>query len=131
MGRMKNIDWLEYLPSGWRALYQDLITNIAVLDPKFEVEQVKEKFGELRVRLARFDPQVYELIDAVSRASRTTCQTCGDAAVLCVDKGLYATLCSVHRGDFCVAVNDPIVASVRVIDGRVEPVRRGSEGVDD
>lgn len=126
MSMAENAAWKEHLPAGWSELFQELLSAVSVLDPEVKITQAKEKFGELRVHVARADDAVYERIDAASRISRRTCQTCGGEALLCVKRGYFATLCEVHRAGFKVASRDPIVASVRISEAGVESVLRDS-----
>lgn len=122
----ENLAWRAHLPTGWHGLYEQLVSDIGECDPSAKVTQAKEKFGELRVYLAQFQQDAYDLIDAASRVSRRSCQTCGEEALLCDQRGYFATLCANHRDGFVIASKDPILASLRMIDGHVEPVLRES-----
>jgi hypothetical protein len=125
MGR--NDNWRDQVPSGWLALYDQLLTGLEAIDPDLTVDQAKEKFGELRVYLTTYAPQIDELIDAASAASRRTCQSCGQPGDLMATKdGLYATVCGVHAKErgFRPVRRDPIIASIRVDGANVTLVDR-------
>jgi hypothetical protein len=63
------------LPAGWRALVWQLSEQLMPLG--VVVDQVKEKFGRLRVSLTTGTVVAYQLIERAETASRTTCQVCG------------------------------------------------------
>lgn len=68
-------------------------------NPDFCLEQVKQKFGVLRVYVAAStNPRVAELIAAAAEESRTTCEICGaNGATLVTRKGNMQTLCPACR----------------------------------
>ena len=116
------------LPDGWYGLVDELCTRIeSVLGPEdcasFEVVQVKEKYGALRmyfalaraedhfldvhigtglrtfVQRAKGPPKmdaVRQLIDEASKASLTVCLKCGAPGQRVVRDGWVATLCADH-----------------------------------
>jgi len=100
----------------------DLDAQLASLDPDYEVQQIKEKFGALRFYCsahtddadasARFD----ELVRAAEKASAVTCERCGRPGALReTESGWYKTLCTE-----CV---DAIATEG---GGRYQPVNRSS-----
>lgn len=112
--RLKTRGWYGCIaPDGWRWIIEDLDAQLAYLDPDYEIQQVKEKFGTLRYY---YEPTkggvVQELMDAaISRAeylSARTCDVCGNSsamgdskrgikydstAVVKVRGGWYKTIC--------------------------------------
>lgn len=112
------------LPEGWWPLYDQLVADLARFDPALEVEEAKEKFGELRIYLATSIPEANALVDAASCQSRKTCQRCSaPGQLMSTAGGLYATVCPEHARieGFEPVSRDPIVASFRVIhEGRIE-----------
>jgi hypothetical protein len=74
--------------SGWDWILADLNTKLEYLDPKYEIHQVKEKFGTLRFYYAAWATErvVLDLMDdAVSKAERysaTTCELCGKSSMM-------------------------------------------------
>lgn len=69
---MNDIDWTLCVGPGWRPLVARAVAAIEAAGG--EVEQVKEKFGTLRVYYC--GPDVPE-INAIERVSALTCETCG------------------------------------------------------
>jgi hypothetical protein len=113
--------WID-CDAGWYPILVDLDMQLATLDPDYDVQQIKEKFGTLRFYCsaniddadasARFD----ELVRAAENASAFTCERCGRPGALCETASRwYKTLCSV-----CV---DAIAAEG---GGRYQSVKRTS-----
>jgi hypothetical protein len=91
-------------PPGWMDLMWELSTQIqsilnlpenAELKKHFRVDQVKEKFGLLRVYASFYDEKIEPLIEKAQSASSKICDTCGKPGVLRVG-GWLATLCDEH-----------------------------------
>lgn len=100
---------------GWNWILEDLDRKLSYLDPDYQLNQVKEKFGTLRFY---YQPSVREDIkldlmdDAVTIAemlSTSTCETCGNSSKVSNSKkgveydstvglklrgGWYKTLCA-------------------------------------
>lgn len=92
----------DHVGPGWRQILEDLHRDLLNVDPGYQVFQVKEKFGDLRVYL---DPSLSGLGDSqltrtavailVSKAadkSRVTCEVCGEPGIL-RPGGWVKTLC--------------------------------------
>jgi hypothetical protein len=83
--------------SGWTEL---LIKLLHLLD-EFEraspgsirIVQIKQKFGELRVYLAKGHPEASALIDIATAQSRTACEECGGLSAIQDRNGWFTTLC--------------------------------------
>jgi hypothetical protein len=108
------------LPSGWLSIVDQMFRDIdAKLDDaearQFKVEQIKEKFGCLRVYWKfrqrgywhpREDPplpglhpayeRLFLIIDDAIRRADQTCLRCGAPGSLLIVNGWYATLCPIH-----------------------------------
>jgi hypothetical protein len=100
----------------WR-LCEDLEPLVAELEeargPKFEVLQVKEKFGGLRFYVnCRKDAAIRQRIGIAAQESFHTCEICGQPGRLREDSWIK-TLCDGH--------NTPEHASVRHRCGRERP----------
>jgi hypothetical protein len=80
--------------NGWFDILDKLFDAIEVLKPgkDFEVYQVKEKFGGLRIYTTPVSNIILSLIDAVEHESYRTCENCG-AAGKPRDTNWIATLC--------------------------------------
>ncbi len=90
--------WFDIL---WR-LCEDLEPLVAEFEaaggPKFEVMQVKEKFGGLRFYVnCRRNDAIRQRIDAAVQVSFHTCEICGQPGKL-REGGLIKTLCALHHG---------------------------------
>lgn len=71
------------------------ITNGAP-DPLY-IEQIKEKFGELRIYTGAATDTVYSIIDQATKESRSTCEECGSADGRMIEiRSWMSTLCPQH-----------------------------------
>lgn len=74
-----------YYGDGWDPLIRNLCTTIAnqltqfeqVPELPFEVEQIKEKFGQLRFYVNCAPDSIYDLISEYEFDSATICEVCG------------------------------------------------------
>jgi len=70
----------NYVGEGWHPLLDQLHEELAALDPHYQVRQVKEKFGGLRVYLD-IDPDTWSQVSVIIRKyeklSYQTCEVCG------------------------------------------------------
>ena len=84
---------------GWLQLLADLHQQLHAIDPGYQVRQVKEKFGMLRVYLDASAPEladaVDDAVDEAERRSAETCERCGAAGVL-RGGGWLKMLCDEH-----------------------------------
>ncbi|QFG24493.1 TraR/DksA family transcriptional regulator [Actinomadura sp. WMMB 499] len=114
-------DHLDFVGSGWHPLLQKLHTELLAVSPTYSVQQVKEKYGTLRVYLltgmlrhlekgnsdwpdsdqaARYeveDDAARALVRAAEQESARTCESCGNPGVL-RERAWLKTLC-----DACAA----------------------------
>lgn len=121
---MTNKEWAQALPEGWHQLYLELLDALERIDPDLKVVQAKEKFGALRVYLAAPSPELHALIDAASRASSRTCQTCGrEGRLTRSGRGVLAALCDEHAAGATPA-DAPIVSVRRDGSGDLDRVDR-------
>ncbi len=81
--------------AGWNHLIDPIVAMIK--DVGGTVDQVKEKYGTLRIY---YTPGDLEMDDSIDRAiaeaqekSATTCELCGKPASLMYRNGWYSTLC--------------------------------------
>lgn len=95
--------WLDEMPNGWRAAFGmrmvKEISNIlkkADYADKYQIVQIKEKFGELRWYDNGAPSLIYEelndCIDRYAALSGATCINCGEPAVG-ITKGWIMPLC--------------------------------------
>lgn len=94
------INTAPVVPLGWEAIVNALRRDLTELDPELRVEQVKQKYGELRVYVAAGDPSVAaavrDLITEAESASERTCEQCGRPGRLRTDRPWATTLCDEH-----------------------------------
>lgn len=82
LGRIQE-PWLECLDiePGWYPIAAQAHRELLVVDADYEVSQVKQKFGELRIGVWHEDPAVRLRLFAVTGAARErstrTCEWCG------------------------------------------------------
>jgi len=81
--------------SGWYPLLDSLFEKIGKTNPKpdFEIIQVKEKYGSLRVYTNYSTDEIEKLIDDAENLSCITCENCGVEGQLYVRGGWFKTLC--------------------------------------
>jgi len=120
----KNLDWLAQLPPGWGGIYSKLVAELEERRAEIEVQQAKQKFGELRVHVDKGSDEIYRLIDAATKQSRSTCEVCGAPGVLRDLKGYFTTRCDEHAEGHAESTAKPIAASIRIVDGKAYLIDR-------
>lgn len=111
MDRMKPIldrippAWGKWLPGpGWDDLLLEVNERLAVLDPGYEINQAKEKFGSLRFyftcseELYQLDRNnireaMYRIAGEAEEKSATVCEHCGEPGRARTDRSWIKTLC--------------------------------------
>lgn len=82
---------------GWFEILKELIEGIKqVCDREkiyVKVEQVKEKFGQLRFYASGIRDDIRELIEIAEYKSGKTCEMCGKPAESKSERGWWFTLC--------------------------------------
>ena len=95
--------WIS-VGDGWADLVIQLDKDIAAIDPDYEIHQVKEKFGLLRVYESHhhdlcnsedWNCEIHRLIAEAEEKSSRMCETCGQPGIL-RGKGWVRTLCDEH-----------------------------------
>jgi len=94
-GWLRNID----VDEGWYQIVIDCDKELSEIDPKYEIYQIKQKFGALRyyTRITQpFNEQIYlkatSIVNKYESISKVTCEATGLPGVLMKSKGLYRTL---------------------------------------
>ncbi|MDX8389477.1 MAG: hypothetical protein R8M38_03210 [Mariprofundaceae bacterium] len=59
-------------------------------------EQIKEKFGALRVYMSGYNETMYERIEQACEVSLSICEVCGEEGRRYDDRPWYQTLCEKH-----------------------------------
>ena len=87
-------------PDGWEPIVEKLIDDLLFVDPKIKIDQVKEKFGELRVYVERGSDDTWEAIcDLIHEAEENcenACQRCGKPGQFRNRNGWYYVACEEH-----------------------------------
>lgn len=91
---------------GWFPIVDALHKYLLSLDPGYQIDQIKEKFGTLRYYyssdLAREDPVIYAKFEAANDVavmiSARTCEGCGRPGELRTE-GWLKTLCDQHYAE--------------------------------
>ena len=80
---------------GWYLILKNLFEAISKLNPPsdFEIFQVKEKFGGLRVYTNSSTKEIEALIDKAEEESFNTCEVCGASAKPSTRGGWVKTIC--------------------------------------
>lgn len=86
-------------PKGWETIVEELFDKLETISPDTGVvcQQVKEKFGGLRVYLSAGNEEIFGLIDAATAESHRTCETCGKPGTRINKTGWVRTLCKTCR----------------------------------
>ena len=90
---MNNYDWLTQIPSGWEELGRAMIEECEAINPSYQITDMKEKWGELRVVSyiqdyndnewllpAHNDGEIEEIENRYIKKSARTCCICGAPA---------------------------------------------------
>jgi len=88
-----NYEWLFLIPEGWVQIAQQMIEECEAINPSYQIEDLKEKWGELRVVSyikdyndtewllpASNDKEIEEIENKYIEQSRKTCCICGKSA---------------------------------------------------
>lgn len=104
----------KWVGPGWHELVKKLVADLEAINPNFNIEQVKEKFGGLRFYGYTTDADHYgwtdeqrELVDQAEEASFSICETCGEPGTPS-DDGAYwvKTNCEKHRAERMKAIEE-------------------------
>lgn len=93
-------DAMDDLPEGWKKAFGsmmceelDIVIKAAELEDEIIFEQVKEKFGELRIYFAPYNHEVNEIIQKYEVLSQNICIHCGKPDVPMIDMGWVRPSC--------------------------------------
>lgn len=82
----------DHVGKGWADIIDELHENLLGIDPEYTVDQVKEKFGWLRVYITSCSAAAYPLVHVYEEKSSHTCEWCGNPGHTRTD-GWMRTLC--------------------------------------
>jgi len=86
---------LESVRPGWHGLINEIFDKWEALNMPVMIDQVKEKFGGLRIYTTPRHEEFENFITDMERKSFTICDTCGAAGQM-RSGGWYRTLCDEH-----------------------------------
>ena len=91
-------------PDGWRKIVEETDAMLLYIDPKYEIHQVKEKFGSLRYYYGTtlsYNEVGVKIMDSIVLAAETrssrTCEVCGKYGQLRETHPYIRTLCDEHE----------------------------------
>lgn len=86
-------EWKDCVGEGWAPLV--MLAEKAIIKAGGEIDQVKEKFGGLRIYVSKIEPfsEVDDLIEDVEALSFRVCEYCGAAGHQSEVGGWLKTLC--------------------------------------
>lgn len=90
------MDHLDDVGPGWHKILLKLHYDLVKISPNYEVDQVKEKFGGLRVYLRHYEWATDNKVHQAEAQSRITCEECGEPGET-AGPGWIKTLCGEHR----------------------------------
>ena len=89
-----------YVPSGWDSV---LLAVCALLNdyrihlmPELRIEQIKEKFGSLRIYTTHNDEHINAIIRFAQALCNTKCACCGQPGCRKTIRGVVSSLCDEH-----------------------------------
>ena len=92
---------------GWYSLIEKCLDRIEDIMTKkypdvdnFEITQVKEKLGELRIYTNLYFDETEDIVDECTKKSLRTCEVCGEPGELRYYHHWYKTLCNKHFGEW-------------------------------
>lgn len=93
--------WGKYIScsKGWYPILIELDKNLAILNPDYEIHQVKEKFGGLRYYTNfsyREDEKAINFINEAEAKSFETCEICGEPGLARTTNNWIHTNCDFH-----------------------------------
>ena len=99
-GKVYPGDYKEEFPSGWweafgEMMFEELEAAIKAekLEDEFVFEQIKEKFGELRIYFSPSNEKIHNIINAYAMLSNNICIECGQPDVSMLNMAWIHPLC--------------------------------------
>lgn len=95
----ENDYWLDACPEGWKPIVNKADKMLKFIDPNYKIDQIKEKFGELRYYIhSDVEDEVkhdilYAITSYAEGRSRHTCMECNKFGRLRDDHYWIVTLC--------------------------------------
>ena len=80
MAQIDNYKWLELIPPGWIDLAQKMIEECETIEPNFELIDLKEKWGMIRMFSYPYTEQIAKIEHKYEQLSSQICCKCGKPA---------------------------------------------------
>lgn len=91
MEKINNYEWLSCIPEGWETIGRKMIEECEAVNPSYQIEDMKEKWGELRVTSyingdddwstsARSNEEIEQIENKYREMSTKICCICGKPA---------------------------------------------------
>lgn len=117
-------------PDGWKDIVLKADKMLAHIDPGYQIQQIKEKYGTLRYYFGtnhEYGSVEYEIMSAIEtwaeQRSANTCEVCGKFGELRTDRYWIVTLC-----DDC---NDARNLEIAEFEKSVDEMRKLSDELGD
>ena len=121
----ENDYWLDVCPDGWKSIANKADAMLKFIDPNYKIDQIKEKFGELRFYMHSDveDEVKHDILRAITNyaenRSRHTCMECGKFGQLRDDHYWIVTLCdecNVKRNEDIARRNEALAEMRKISD---------------
>lgn len=100
--QIHNLEMICSMPEkGWQDIVLNLNRKLTMLDEKYKIVQIKEKFGILRfyfeshIRYVSSKQAMNRYVAEAEKASAYVCEKCGDPGVLIKQEFWRKTLCNI------------------------------------
>lgn len=75
--------WANSVPEGWRPLLAETLRRMMAADPTVKIDDVKEKYGTLRIHfVAEEYESVERIVEAAEERSAKLCIRCGNPGTM-------------------------------------------------
>jgi len=78
---------------GWKKLVLKTCKRLLKANPKIKIDQLKEKFGGLRIYLNVYEPETEKIVDEAENESFKICEICGTRRNVTVEGSWVKTFC--------------------------------------
>jgi len=86
----------SFMGKGWFKLVSHLNITLSLLNPCYEIIQIKQKFGRLIYFVYGIEESGYQYIFKAEQAASTVCEACGKEGHRRIVNGYYVILCDHH-----------------------------------
>lgn len=104
---MSNFDWLNCIPEGWESIAKEMINKCEEIDPSYEIFDMKEKYGSLRIYSNTGSEKIIEIEQQYESISSKICCRCGKPATK-ISTGWILPFC-----DNCVDRDEKFYKSIK------------------